>query len=224
MRLFFLGSSNAQKPMIILKTLADQHFDLRNAVYITDDDAGICVDFCAANQISVLQYDEKEIIEFTKRITEKKLLISIGWPKLIDKNILQVWDAAINCHGSILPDYRGSRSYMHYWANLAPEYGATIHYMNDRFDDGNIILQGKLKAYMEETQHIMHRRTAELCGYLLPTAINLVKNGFEGYVAEGKKRYFYQMTPSEFELHRKINVERVSKGEPAILTKHKELL
>ena len=113
---------------------------------------------------------------------------------------------------------------MHYWANMESEYGATIHYMNARFDDGNVILQGKLKSFCEENQHIMHRRTAELCAYLLPTALNLVDSGYEGYVAEGKKRYFYKMTPEEFENHRKMNEERVLKGENVILTKHKELV
>ncbi|WP_040928650.1 formyltransferase family protein, partial [Nosocomiicoccus massiliensis] len=94
---------------------------------------------------------------------------------------------------------------MHYWANCENFYGATIHYMNEKFDDGNIIIQGRLKLYMEETPEMLHRRTAELCAHLLPTAIYLVESGYEGKQADGLKRYFNKLSPEEFEQYRKSN-------------------
>lgn len=224
MKLYFLGSCNAQKPLIIFENLCTQNFDFTSSAFITDGDTGICVDFCKQKGITVIKYSDVEQALIEDANIDKKVLISIGWPKLVEERLLKMWDAAINCHGSILPDYRGNRAYMHYWANMAPEYGATIHYMNAKFDDGNVIVQGRLKAFVEESQHIMHRRTAELCALLLPAAIRLVGDGYEGYVAEGEKRYFYQMTPEEFENHRKMNMDRVSRGEKVVLTRYKELL
>ena len=225
MNLYFIGSSNAVKPYIILENLLFQGIQLSNTVYLTDSNCGVCVDFCKVHGISVmniLNYTEEELIERLKQDNTSKLLVSLGWPKLISAEFLKVWDAAINCHGSVLPDYRGSRSYMHYWANMASEYGASIHYMNDKFDDGNVIVQGKLKLYREETQHIIHQRTAELCAYLLPRAIELVQNGYLGYKPAGRKRYFYKMSPEEFEEHRRVNEELIRQGLEPILTKHKE--
>src|SRR5690606_11508107 len=102
---------------------------------------------------------------------EVDLLISAGWPLKIPSSFVNMFKyTPINCHGSVLPDYRGSRAYMHYWANCEDYYGATIHYMNDKFDDGNIIVQGQLKLFAEETPEIIHRRSAELCAYLIPIA------------------------------------------------------
>ena len=114
MRLYFLGSCNAQKPLIILENLKIQKIDFSSAVFITDGDSGMCLDFCNNNGILVVKYQDVEEMLSADVGKDKKILISIGWPKLIEENFLNLWDAAINCHGSFLPDYRGSRSYMHY--------------------------------------------------------------------------------------------------------------
>lgn len=144
---------------------------------------------------------------------------------MIPKKVIDLFDYnPINCHGSFLPDYRGSRAYMHYWANCEEFYGASIHYINEKFDDGNIIVQGKLKMFHKEDNIIIHRRTAELCSYLLPTAINLVENKFEGEKIEGNKRYFYKLTMRKFRFYRLYNRFAVKFGLSKIVTKHKDIV
>lgn len=211
-KIAILGSSNALKPKIILETLIKMNVLLdKQLILFTDKNSGICVDFCREKDIKFIVFENNKLDDdHSLTILEEsgaELLISAGWPKKIPSSFLKGFSyTPINCHGSILPDYRGSRAYMHYWANCEDYYGATIHYMNERFDDGNIIVQGKLKSFTEENPSIVHRRTAELCAYLIPTAILLVQSGYEGKSQVGQKRYFNKLSPEEFKQYREYNL------------------
>jgi methionyl-tRNA formyltransferase len=110
---------------------------------------------------------------------------------------------------------------MHYWANCSDYYGATIHYLNEKFDDGNILVRGKLKMLNNEGHDDVFIRTAELCGHLLVSALLLVEMGDPGFKVKGTKRYFFKMSPEEFENHRKMNEELISQGKEIVLTPHK---
>lgn len=211
----FLGSSHAVKPMIMIQTLVEM--DLlggRGLVLFTESESGQCSDFCRLHDIPVIVFDNSGLDDEQSMCTAQRqgvdVLISAGWPHKVPRGFLGIFPfVSINCHGSVLPDYRGTRAYMHYWANCAEYYGATIHYMNDRLDDGNIIVQGRLKAFMEETPAMVHHRTAELCAYLLPHALYLVELGFEGFPGSGQKRYFKQLSPDEFQEYRRHNLGKV---------------
>lgn len=223
-KVLLLGSSSALKPCIILQTLVENaHFNYMYWI-LTDSEDGILVDYCRDKNIcySILPKNPMDGDETLKMLKEldADILISCGWPKKIPSKVLSLFHyKPINCHGSYLPDYKGSRAYMHYWANINDFYGASIHYMNDSFDDGNIILRGKLKLFLEETPQIIHQRTAELCGYLLANALILVENGFEGYKVEDEpSRYFYKLSFDEFEEYRNYNLNSKIKK----LTPYKE--
>lgn len=226
-RIAILGSSNALKPKIIIETLLEMDVLYgKELILFTDNQNGKCTEFCKEKDIKTVIFknqklDDERSIELAKE-QDVDLLVSAGWPYKIPLSFLNLFNYnPINCHGSVLPDYRGNRAYMHYWANCESYYGATIHYMNEKFDDGNIIAQGQLKQFIEETPSILHRRTAELCAFLLPTAISLVENGYKGTQIDGLKRYFNKLTPEEFEQYRAYN-ERKSLSERK-LTPHKIL-
>ena len=71
---------------------------------------------------------------------------------LIPEKILSISNlGGVNLHPSLLPKYRGAFSCP--WAIINGEKttGITYHYMNKKFDDGNIILQKSVKITKEET-------------------------------------------------------------------------
>jgi len=226
-RICLIGSANALKPKIMLETLLDMKLiPDKEIVLFTEDERGICADFCRNRGIKIVVFcnarlNDGNSIELARK-QNIDLLVSAGWPYKIPVLFLNLSNfTPINCHGSVLPDYRGNRAYMHYWANCEEYYGATIHYMNERFDDGNVLVQGRLRLFLEETPNVLHRRTAELCAYLLPQAISLVERGYIGRKQEGLKRYFYKLSPKEFMEYRKFNeTKEISER---ILTPHKIL-
>jgi len=226
-KIAILGSADALKPLIVIENIIETNLIInRKIVFFTEKKAGKCVDYCKKMGIEIFVFpntklDNDESFQKAKH-ADAEILVSVGWPYKIPSLFLGLFQtAAINCHGSILPDYRGSRAYMHYWANCEEYYGATIHYMNDNFDDGNIIIQGRIKSFSEETPSIIHRRSAELCAFLLPTAILLVESGYPGYQIDGQKRYFLKISSEDFEKYRRYN-ENTGTSERK-LTPHKIL-
>lgn len=225
--LIFLASAMAQKPVILLQSFYEStNRTPTKDILLTNDNTGNVVDFARSKGMVIIVIDDsrfcnKNWIDMNLKKYSDFILVSCGWPFKIPMSLINTFYAAINCHGSYLPDYRGSRAYMHYWANCSDYFGATIHYLNDKFDDGNILIRGKQKLFKEESQDVIFERTAELCGHLLTSAILLVESGEIGYKPEGVKRYFYQLSPDEFKSYRIQNEKLVAMGKNPILTPHK---
>lgn len=224
----FIGVSNGLKPRYILEEFFKCKTNIRNKefYFITNDTNtdGMVLDFCKENNINVLKVDmdNTECAINTVQKTHPEILISIGWSQKIPEDFLAIFQFAINCHGGLLPDYRGNNVYMHNYANLSEYYGTTIHYMNNKFDDGNIILQARAKLFLEETPLIIHRRICEMTAQILPEAIRLVEQGYAGEKQKGIARYFYKMNRIEMENLRQKNIENIRKGEKIQFGRYKE--
>lgn len=225
----FLASASAQKPIILMQAFYDS--SRRNPsedILLTNSYTGNVVDYAEEQKMKIIVTDDFKFtsIEWIKKflgVYRDSILVSCGWPFKIPIDLISLFFASLNCHGSYLPDYRGSRAYMHYWANCSNYFGATIHYLNEKFDDGNVIIRGKQKLFPEESHDTVFVRTAELCGHLLVSAIMMVEKGDPGFKPTGLKRYFFKRTPEEFEKHRKMNDELLAQGKQVILTPHKIL-
>lgn len=224
----FMGISNGLKPLYILDSLVKHRVFFRDKkIFLITDlekNNGEIEKLCFQNGITVLKVDASHIENNISDIlpTEPELLVTIGWSKLIPMSFLSVFKYAINCHGGLLPDNRGNNVYMHNYANLSGYYGATVHYMNKNFDDGNIILKSEAKLFLEETPLIIHRRICEMTAAMIPEAIQLVWGGYAGEKQTGIARYFYKLSRSEMESLRQKNIDNIRKGKPLEITRHKE--
>jgi phosphoribosylglycinamide formyltransferase 1 len=208
-----LGPGNGKKPQIVMQCLlSNPVIKKRPFIFIPDSETGCAVDYALQNglQVSPLNDPYFETPEATSLIDsiDADLLVSCGWNYLIPESVLGSFRfPPINCHGSVLPDYKGQRSYMHQWANCEEEYGASIHVMDEKLDEGRLLLQGRMKLYAKESLEIMHRRMSELTGVLLPQALLLIEAGYEGVSFDPavKSRYFYKITPARAKMHRLCN-------------------
>lgn len=156
------------------------------------------------------------------KLPEYDILISCGWGWLISEKVIN--DAkigAFNCHGSYLPDFKGSSAFFHYWANCMHFAGATIHYLTKKFDEGNIIFQEKVKIHIFDSYFDILRKQSEITAQMLPKAIQLVNEGFPGTIQEGG-RYFFKLSPKRMRLYRLINCFfRIIGSNRRIYTPHK---
>lgn len=226
-KIVFLASANAKKPEIIINSFYSSINRIPSQdILLTDKSEGNLVEKAKELDMEIIVTpdphfsDEDWISKNLKKISEYTL-VSCGWPFKIPNSILYNFKVALNCHGSYLPDYRGSRAYMHYWANCSDFFGATIHYINEKFDDGNILVRAKQQMFSSESQDIVFVRTAELCGHLLVAAIEMSERNDPGFVPTGLKRYFFKLTPKEFEEHRLKNEKLILEGKEPCLTPHK---
>lgn len=217
-KIYFLGLSDALKPLFILQILKRHNFFNEYEVeFIGNKQCGCVIDFCVDNKINCHVIDNFIVNKKKKEGT----LVVIGWSYLLKDNVLSLFDTAINCHGGLLPDYRGNNTYMHAFANMADTYGATIHYIDSTFDNGDIVMRGELKLYKEETPEIMHRRICEITALMIPNALVRITDRSLSYKQKGEARYFYKISREEMWKIRKENEERLQQGLSFITCKNK---
>ncbi|MFD1630904.1 phosphoribosylglycinamide formyltransferase [Pseudopedobacter beijingensis] len=94
--------------------------------------------------------DTDEIVSLLRNL-EIDLIVLAGFLWLIPKNLIEAFpNRIINIHPSLLPAYGGKGMYGDHvhksvLSNKETESGITIHYVNEHFDDGEIIYQGRFK-------------------------------------------------------------------------------
>ena len=76
--------------------------------------------------------------------TDAFYLLVACWPKLLPAEFIQSFPVALNLHPSLLPKFRGFNPIAAQLAAGDPEFGVTLHLLNERFDSGDIVLRSPL--------------------------------------------------------------------------------
>lgn len=82
-----------------------------------------------------------------------------------------------NLHASLLPDYRGAAPINYAIMNGEQETGVTTFFINNKIDEGHIILQEKTTIGTEETAGELHDRLMHLGGELIVKTLDLLAAG-----------------------------------------------
>ena len=165
--------------------------------YFEDSDlARVAVIFCNRKNAGVLDRAHKlgvRSILFNKtelasghvlnKLREIKVdfIVLAGFLLKIPNEIIEEYeDRIINIHPALLPDYGGPGMYgmaVHEAVveNEEEESGITIHYLNDEYDDGEIIFQESVEVDFEDTpedvqykvQQLEHKHYPEVIEYLI---------------------------------------------------------
>ena len=118
--------------------------------------------------------------EFVQHIKDLNvdLIISYSAPQIIKAELLNVpIYGVINVHGSLLPDFRGCLPSFWYLYCDEKKGGATVHYMSEKIDDGDIIEQGEVDLTGCNTMFKEMKLTKTLGGELIVKAINEISDG-----------------------------------------------
>lgn len=117
--------------------------------------------FVNQHQLNFLEYDNLDDKEFIERIQALKPDIAVvcSFNYKIPKVLLElVKEGFINIHPSILPKYRGPNPYSAVIINKEAETGVTLHFMDDGFDTGDIIVQKIVPILPIETMGTLFNR------------------------------------------------------------------
>ncbi len=101
-------------------------------------------------------YNSDKVLEELKK-REIDMIVLAGFLLLIPQNLIDNFpNAIINIHPALLPKYGGKGMYGHFVhetviANKEKESGITIHYVNDRYDEGQTIFQAKCEVSPNDT-------------------------------------------------------------------------
>lgn len=114
-------------------------------------------------QIRELQPDIGVVCSFSKRIPKEMLdLVPMGF---------------INCHPSLLPDYRGGNPYFHIVNNGEKMSGVTLHFMDETFDTGDIIAQRRFELEPYETMGTLFNKTNFMIADMLTNVLKEMEKG-----------------------------------------------
>ena len=108
------------------------------------------------------------------------LVVLAGFLTILSEDFTRRWDHRIlNIHPSLIPafcgkDYYGLRVHEAALARGVKLSGATVHYVNEILDGGDIILQKAVEVLPDDTPETLQRRIMEQAEWvLLPQAIEL---------------------------------------------------
>ncbi len=124
------------------------------------------------------QYTQ-QIIDFL-RAEKIDLLILAGFLLKIPNEFIKAFPRKIiNIHPSLLPKYGGKGMYgMHVHraviANKEKESGITVHYVDEEYDSGPVILQEKINLAENETPESLAQKIHELEYRFFPLAVEKI--------------------------------------------------
>ncbi len=111
-------------------------------------------------------YQTGKVIEVLKNINPD-LIVLAGFLWLIPSDMIDAFpNKIINIHPALLPKYGGKGMYGHHVheaviQNKETESGITIHYVNEKYDDGQIIFQSSFKLEENETPESLAEKIHE---------------------------------------------------------------
>ncbi|MCR4557829.1 MAG: phosphoribosylglycinamide formyltransferase [Saccharofermentans sp.] len=131
---------------------------------------------------SIEAWDDAVVAEVEKSGAE--LIVLAGYLSLLGPKIVSRYsNRIINIHPALIPSFCGAGMYgiRPHKAALAKGVkvsGATVHFVNENYDEGPILLQKAIDVLPNDTPETLQKRIMQECEWkLLPQAIRLIADG-----------------------------------------------
>ena len=135
------------------------------------------------NVIPLKNINSKKSLEYLSSLN-LDLIVSVAASQIFKKDVLELPKyGCINVHNAKLPQNRGMMPC--FWALLnyenEPYSAMTIHRMNEKLDDGEIILQEEFKLDPNESLYDLLIRTKKMNAHLLMKVLDIYRKGEPEY-------------------------------------------
>ena len=95
--------------------------------------------------------------ELSKRKIE--LICLAGFMKILSKNFIRNFKGKIiNIHPSLLPKYKGLNTFKRILKNKEKVTGCTVHYVDEKLDNGRIIVKKKVWIHKKENSFSLKKK------------------------------------------------------------------
>ena len=142
--------------------------------------AGIATEIISKKECGTQENFEKKLID-TLEANGIELIVLAGFMSILSENFTRRYDhRIINVHPSLIPSFCGKGFYGLRVHEAALAYGvkvtgATVHYVNEIPDGGEIILQKSVSIKKDETPESLQQRVMRQAEWIiLPRAVELV--------------------------------------------------
>jgi len=186
LRILFMGTSDFAVPALEALRLAG--YPIALVVTQPDKPAGRGLELKSSPLkkaalelgLEVFQPEKIKTAEALERLQSLAVDVAVvvAYGQILPASVLQLPKlACLNIHGSILPKYRGAAPIHYAVMNGEKETGVTIMYMNEKMDEGDILLVKTTPIGPEETTGEIHDRLAKLGSQGLLEALKLLGQG-----------------------------------------------
>lgn len=142
--------------------------------------------------IASLDINVEEVVQRI-RDANPDLIVSVSMNQIIKRQILDIpTKGCINVHCAPLPRYGGMSPYVWVLSNNDTHSAATIHYMDEGLDTGDIIVQEKVAVMENDSAFALFSRCCKRASGLLVKVVDMIEAGtVKSYSQDlSKKTYF----------------------------------
>jgi phosphoribosylglycinamide formyltransferase-1 len=187
-RIAILASGNGSNAQRIIEYFADNKDILFPFVITNKEDSYVRkrAESMGIPSIYISNSELKKGVSLLNLLIENKIdwVILAGYLLLIPSNVIKAFsNKIINIHPALLPKYGGKGMYgmkVHeaVIANSEKESGITIHFVNENYDEGDIIIQAKCSISDDDNPEILSQKIHFLEHEFFPKVIEdlILKN------------------------------------------------
>ncbi|SIS76764.1 methionyl-tRNA formyltransferase [Chryseobacterium gambrini] len=180
LKVVFLGTPEFAKAS--LEAIHRSHHEVVGVVTVADKASGrgqkinqspVKV-FAVENNLPVFQPEKLRNPEFLEELRklEADVFVVVAF-RMMPKVLFEMPKmGTFNLHASLLPDYRGAAPINYAIINGEEKSGATTFFINEKIDEGNILLQEELPILPDENAGSFHDRLMEMGSELVVKTLN----------------------------------------------------
>ena len=177
----FFASGSGSNVQNIVEYFRGKERDITFKVLCNNPQAGV-LERCKKLGVESVVFDKKafretgEVLQLLQSL-QPNLIVLAGFLWLMPMEIIQAFpNKIINIHPALLPKFGGKGMYgMHVHhaviQNKEVETGITIHYVNEHYDDGKVILQASCPVDESDTPETIAQKVHKLEYLHFPRAV-----------------------------------------------------
>ena len=155
----------------------DYNFPISVKLVVSDKKKALGIFYAKKNSIPFLLIDtksrnyENKLLEYLKKY-KISLICLAGYMKILSKKFLRNYGKkVINIHPSLLPKFKGLNTFSKVLKNKEKKTGCTVHYVDEKLDNGKIISQRSFYINSKDNEEILKNKTQKLEYLIFPESI-----------------------------------------------------
>ena len=172
----FISGKGSNLKNLIART-RDSSFPVKVSLVISDNKKAYGINYAKKFKIPYIFINtkfndyENKILIYLKKYKISFICLA-GFMKIISNKIIKNYQGKIiNIHPSLLPKFKGLNTYSRMLKNNEKKGGCTVHYVNEKLDNGNTIVQKTFYINSRDNESTLKKRTQKLEYRAFPEAI-----------------------------------------------------
>lgn len=201
MRILFFGHDEIGA-RALRRVVADGH-TVCGVVLRADASDDVVRSAAAALNLKIMQPEQVNAPEFveTAQTLRPELILSVNYNQILGAALLALpAGGAVNVHNGMLPNYGGGGGLYGAVINGETRFGQTAHFMIDRIDAGDIIVQQSMPIEPADTMAELQARAVERIGDTVGEALEAIAGGRVARKPQGDPGSYFPRKPDGDEL------------------------